>query len=615
MRHSTYMDKFASEQRSGSRNFGVLRPLLGYLKPYRLHIAGAVLALVVAAGTVLSLGQGLRFLIDRGFAAGDGALLNTALLVLLGAVVVLAIATYSRFSLVSWIGERVIADLRRDVFNHVIRLSPGFFEITRTGEVLSRLTTDTTLLQVVIGSAVSVALRNILLFIGGTVLLIVTSPTLTGYVLLFVPLVVAPIVIIGRMVRRLSKETQERIADVSSFADESLNGVRIMQAFTHEPVDRDLFGDRVENAFRTSIRRIRARALLTAIVILLVFGAIGVVLWLGGRAVIAGDMTGGDLSAFVFYSIVVAGAVGAISEVVGDLQRAAGGAERLFELLRTEPEIQAPENPVAFPEPARGAVAFESVTFQYPSRPQVSALDGFSLEVSPGETVALVGPSGAGKTTVLQLLLRFYEPGSGTVRVDGVDIRDADPADLRARIGFVPQDPVIFSCDVADNVRYGRPDATDAEIDAAVKAAAADEFIDAMPDGMATHLGERGVRLSGGQRQRIAIARAILRDPSLLLLDEATSALDAESERLVQEALDRLMADRTTIVIAHRLATVLKADRIVVVDEGKIVATGTHAELLAEGGLYAKLARLQFEAGRQALGDVPAPGPRIVAGS
>ena len=325
-------------------------------------------------------------------------------------------------------------------------------------------------------------------------------------------------------------------------------------------------------------------------------------------------MTGGDLSAFVFYSIVVAGAVGAISEVVGDLQRAAGGAERLFELLDTEPEIQAPVNPVAFPEPARGAVAFDSVSFQYPSRPQVNALDGFSLDVSPGETVALVGPSGAGKTTVLQLLLRFYEPQSGTVRFDGVDIRDTDPAELRARIGFVPQDPVIFSCDVADNVRYGRPDATDAEIDDAVKAAAADEFIDAMPDGMATHLGERGVRLSGGQRQRVAIARAILRDPSLLLLDEATSALDAESERLVQEALDRLMADRTTIVIAHRLATVLKADRIVVVDEGRIVATGTHAELLAEGGLYARLARLQFEAGRQALDDISPPGPRVVAG-
>jgi ATP-binding cassette subfamily B protein len=600
LRHATYIDATISEERLGGQDIHILCGLWRYLRPYKLQIAGAFLALTVAAATVLSMGQGLRFLIDHGLASADSGLLNDALRVLLGMIAVLAVATYCRFSLVSWLGERVVADVRSDVFNHVVRLSPGFFEVTRTGEVLSRLTTDTTLLQVVIGSAVSVALRNILLFSGGTAMLIVTSPKLTGVVVLFVPLVVAPIAIIGRMVRRLSSRAQDKVADISAYAGEALGAVRTMQAFTHEAVDRERFGARVEDAFAVSMRRVRARAMLTAVVILLVFGAVGVILWLGGRNVVAGEISGGALSAFIFYSVLVAGSVGAITEVIGDLQRAAGATERLFELLRTEPAIEAPANPVALPDPPRGAVAFEAVTFRYPSRPEVKALDRFSLTVGTGETVALVGPSGAGKTTVFQLLLRFYDPEEGRITLDGVDLRDASPAAIRARTGLVSQEPVIFSADAFENIRYGRPDASDADVLAAAEAAAVRTFIEAFPEGFHTYLGERGVRLSGGQRQRIAIARAILRDPALLLLDEATSALDAESERLVQRALERLMADRTTIVIAHRLATVLRADRIFVIDNGAIVASGTHDQLMAEHGLYARLAQLQFDVGREA---------------
>lgn len=602
MRHRTYIEASISETRSPTRDIRALRGVLRYLRPYLRHVAAALLALIVAAATLLSLGQGLRFLIDQGLTSGNAHLLNSALLVLLGATVLLAAASYARFSLVSWIGERVVADLRRDVFGHLVRLSPAFFEVNRTGEVLSRLTTDTTLLQVVIGSAVSVGLRNALLAAGGTVMLLVSSAKLTGLVVLFVPLVIVPIIVIGRLVRRLSSKAQERVADVSAYANEALGAVRVMQAFTHEDVDRSRFAERVEEAFGTSVRRIRARAMLTAFVILLVFSAVGVILWMGGKAVIAGTMTGGELSAFIFYAVVVAGSVGAVSEVVGDLQRAAGATERLLELLGTRPEIAAPAAPVTLP-PARGEVRFENVSFRYPTRPDSRALDGFSLAVQPGETVALVGPSGAGKTTVFQLLLRFYDPDEGTVRFDGIDLRDADPAALRFRMGLVPQEPVIFSGTVIENIRYGRPDASEADVAAAAGAAAALGFIEELPERMRTELGERGVRLSGGQRQRIAIARAILRDPALLLLDEATSSLDAESERLVQHALDRLMAGRTTIVIAHRLATVLKADRIVVLDKGRIVASGTHQALMAEGGLYARLARLQFDVERQDYAD------------
>ena len=578
-----------------SRDLGQLRHLFRFLWPYRLQVAGAVGALTVAAGTVLALGNGLKTLIDQGFGVGDEGLLDQAVVVLFGVTAVLALSTFARFYLVSWIGERVIADLRRAVYDHVTRLSPGFFEATRTGEVLSRLTADASVLETVVGSSVSVALRNLLLFVGGTGMLLVTSPKLTGLVFLVVPLVIAPIVLFGRKVRRLSRTSQDRVAEIAAFADETLQAVRTTQAFCHEAVDRSRFAQRVESTFAAARRRIRARAILTAIVILLVFGAVSTILWIGGHDVLGGRISAGQLSAFVFYAIVVAGSVGAISEVIGDLQRAAGAIERILELLRTEPEIAAPADPVALPEPARGAVAFRAVRFHYPTRPDRSTLEQFDLEVAPGETVAIVGPSGAGKTTVFQLLLRFYDPEAGSIALDGVDLRQADPAAVRSRIGLVPQDPVVFSDDAWENIRYGRPAASDDEVRAAAEAAHATEFLDRLPQGFASHLGERGVRLSGGQRQRIAIARAILRNPAVLLLDEATSALDAESERVVQEALERLMAGRTTLVIAHRLATVLKADRIVVMDQGRIVATGRHADLIRQGGLYARLAALQFD--------------------
>ena len=577
------------------RSLRELRRLGRFVRRYRLAVAGACLALMVAAGTVLVSGQGLRRLVDEGFAAGNSGLLDDALVGLLVIVVVLAGATYSRFFLVSWIGERVVADIRKAVFEHTLRLEPAFYETMRIGEVMSRLTADTTLIQTVVGTSASMAMRNVLLVLGGLVMLAVTSPRLTLLVLVVVPLVLVPILVFGRKVRRLSRESLDRLADVSAYVDESIANIRTVQAFGHEEIDRTRFSGRVEETFATSVRRIRARALLTAIVILLVFGAVGVILWVGGRDVIAGRLSAGDLSAFVFYAVVVASSVGAISEVIGELQRAAGATERLFELMDMQPAIVAPAAPKSLPAPVTARVALEGVTFHYPSRPEDPALADFSLDVAPGETVALVGPSGAGKTTVFQLLLRFYDPNAGRLCFDGVDIRDLEPLALRRHVGLVPQEPVIFSANAWENIRYGRPEASDDEVRAAADAASAREFLEALPEGFDTFLGEKGVRLSGGQRQRVAIARAILRDPELLLLDEATSALDAESERAVQAAMTGLMANRTTLVIAHRLATVIAADRIVVIDGGRVVAEGTHQDLIREGGLYARLAELQFD--------------------
>jgi ATP-binding cassette subfamily B protein len=577
------------------KRISALKMVFPYIIPYKLQLAGAAIALLFAAATVLAMGAGLRFLIDEGFAEGDPVLLDRAVIVLVAVVVLLAGASYARFYLISWVGERVVADLRVAVFNHVIGLNLAFFETRSPGEILSRISTDTTLVQTVVGSSVSVALRNLLLFVGGMILLIITSPKLTGLVLLVIPFVIVPIIILGRKVRTLSRYSQDRVADIGSHVEEILTGIRVVQAFGHEILDKIKFAKRVENAFDTAVERVRKRALLTAVVIAFIFGAVAVVLWIGGRDVLAERISGGELSAFVFYAIVVAGSTGALSEVVGELQRAAGAMDRLNELLLVSSNIKIPSEPKELPEKVSGAIKFNGINFYYPSRPGQLALDDFTLEIKPGETVALVGPSGAGKSTVFQLLLRFYDPSSGDIKLDDVSLDQTDPRTVREQIGLVPQDGIIFSENVLENIRYGRPEASKVEIRSAAESANAIDFIEELPDGFETNLGEKGVQLSGGQRQRLAIARAILRDPAVLLLDEATSALDAESERFVQRALDSIMVGRTTLIIAHRLATVLSADRIIVMEKGRVIASGGHDQLLKSCPLYTRLANLQFD--------------------
>ncbi|MEQ6247269.1 ABC transporter transmembrane domain-containing protein [Sulfitobacter sp. HNIBRBA3233] len=596
MARSPTLPNTQSEEREKSRQISALRALMPFLRPYRGLLVAAMAALVVTAIISLTLPLAVRRVVDN-FETAEIALLDQYFLAALGIAGLLAIGTALRYALVTRLGERVVADIRKATFDRVISMSPVFFEKIMTGEVLSRITTDTTLILSVIGSSVSVALRNVLIFFGGMALMLLTSPKLTGLVLLIVPLVVFPILIMGRRLRVLSRENQDWIAASSGNASESLGAVQTVQAFTHEAASRAQFAQMTESSYRAARARIRTRAFLTTIIIFLVFSGVVGVLWVGARDVRAGDMTPGMLVQFLIYAILVAGAVAALSEIWSELQRAAGATERLVDLLEARDAVVDPANAQRLAAPVRGHIQFHNVAFNYPARPEIPALDGITLDIAPGETVAFVGPSGAGKTTIIQMILRFYDPQSGRITFDGVDLTALSRPELRSHIALVPQDPVIFAASARENIRFGRPDATDAEIEAAAQAAAADGFIRALPDGYDSYLGERGVMLSGGQKQRIAIARAILRDAPVLLLDEATSALDAESERAVQAAVEDLSAGRTTLIVAHRLATVKKADRIVVLDAGRVVDEGTHDALVAKNGLYARLARLQFTDG------------------